>query len=380
MQMKALTGPEQAPNPRRSTTIYKVAEHAGVSIATVSRVQRGANLVAPETRDRVERAIEELAYRPSRLGRSLAHGNHDATGVVFPDLSGPYYSSVILGYEEASTAEGRSVLILGTHQRPGSVEQVLDLADRVDGLVIMGRTVADDVVALLHRRGVPIVLLARPPVGGADSVRADNRDAALALVTHLLDHGHRALAFVGDPDASSDAAERWEGFIAAHEMAGVEPAFDPIGCAFREADGRRAGDELLARRMPPTAIVGANDEIAMGVLEAARDAGITVPQSLAVTGWDDIPAARHLSPPLTTVRQPMLDIGRRAAALLHDQITTTRSEPRHEVLPTELVVRSSCGCTAPHRKEEYPSENSATARSIAPGNRNGARPGRVRSE
>jgi LacI family transcriptional regulator len=171
--MKALTAVDRGA--RRSPTIYKVAERAGVSIATVSRVQRGTGLVAPATRRRVERAIEELAYRPSRLGRSLAHGSHDATGIVFPDLSGPYYSTVILGYEEASAAEGRSVLILGTHQRPGSVDQVLDLADRVDGLVIMGRTVADDVVGELHRRGVPVVLLARPPVGRRHRQRPDGQ-------------------------------------------------------------------------------------------------------------------------------------------------------------------------------------------------------------
>jgi hypothetical protein len=170
--MKALTsGGRQT---RRAPTIYAVAERAGVSIATVSRVQRGTEQVAAPTRDRVERAIEELAYRPSRLGRSLAHGSHDATGIVFPDLSGPYYSSVILGYEEAAAADGRSTLILATHRRDRSGDQVLELADRVDGLVIMGRTVGDEVIEGLDRRGVPVVVLARPPADGADSVRAEN--------------------------------------------------------------------------------------------------------------------------------------------------------------------------------------------------------------
>lgn len=349
--MKALSADEGVPGAsraaRRASTIYEVAERAGVSIATVSRVQRRSDQVAATTRDRVERAIEELDYRPSALGRSLARGSHEATGVVFPDLSGPYYSAVILGYEEASAAEGRSVLILGTHRRPGAVDQVLDLADRVDGLVIMGRTVDDAVVEELQRRSVPVVLLARGPVAGSDSVRSDNLSAAEELVGHLIAHGHRAIAFVGDPAASADASERWDGFVSAHAAAGLPPAFDAVPCAFREADGREAGREILGAVDRPSALVGANDEIAMGLLEAAREAGLRAPSDIAITGWDDIPAARHLSPALTTVRQPMHDIGRRAAALLHEQISGTRLEPRHEVLPTELVVRSSCGCAAP---------------------------------
>jgi LacI family transcriptional regulator len=349
--MKALTA-RQTQDRRPAATIYEVAERAGVSIATVSRVQRHAHLVASGTRERVQRAMTELAYRPSRLGRSLARGHHEATGIVFPDLTGPYYSAVILGYEEAAAAEGRSVLILATHARSASEHQVFDLADRVDGLVITGRTVADSVVRELGRRGVPVVLLARPGTGDADSVRASNTAAAKELVAHLIGHGHRRLAFVGDPDASSDAAERWTGFVAGHRGAGMEPAFGPHRSAYREADGRAVALELLAGDGRPEAIVAANDEIAMGVLGAAREIGLRVPEDLAVTGWDDIPAAGHLSPGLTTVRQPMVELGRRAALLLTERMATNRTDPRHEVLPTELVVRSSCGCLPSNPQKE----------------------------
>jgi LacI family transcriptional regulator len=338
---------------RRSPTIYQVAERAGVSIATVSRVHRDAEAVAAPTRRRVERAIAELDYRPSRLGRSLAKGRHDAIGIVFPDLSGPYFSSVILGYEEASAAQGRSVLILGTRGRPDTERQVLDLADRVDGLVVTGQTIGDEPVEELGRRGVPVVLLARPPLPSADSVRTANGPSAASLVGHLLEHGHREIAFIGDPAGSSDAGQRWDGFLAAHRDAGVSAAFEPVISAFREVDGREAAARLLAGKRRPTAIVAANDEIALGAIDAARTQGIRVPDELAITGWDDIPMSRHVSPALTTVRQPMLDLGRRAAALLDERITTNRTAPRHEVLPTELVVRSSCGCNAPaDRKEE----------------------------
>ena len=348
--MKALTRADR--RRRRGPTIYEVAKRAGVSIATVSRVQQQPSRVAAPTRNRVERAIEELAYRPSRLGRSLAHGSHDATGIVFPDLSGPYYSAVILGYEEASAAQGQSVLILATHRRPRSVEQVLHLADRVDGLVIMGRTVDDDVVEQLDRRGVPMVLLARPPVTAIDSIRSENRRSAEGLVRHLIEHGHDRIAFVGDPAESADVAERWDGFLAAHRAAGIPPAFDPTPSALRESDGRTAAAALLGLPDRPTAVVGANDEVALGVLDAARAAGIRLPAELAVTGWDDIPMTRHVAPALTTVRQPMFDLGRRAAALLHERITVDPADPRHETLPTELVVRSSCGCTTPAEQKE----------------------------
>lgn len=343
--VKALTSASS--RTRRGTTIYEVARHAGVSIATVSRAQRNADLVAPDTRQRVDRAVAELGYRPSRLGRSLARGHHDATGIVFPDLSGPYYSRVILGFEEASAAEGQSVLILATQSRAASGTLVLDLADRTDGLVLFGQTVGDEIVEELDRRRVPMVLLARPMLGAADSVRAENRSAGLALTGHLIDHhGYRRIVFIGDPAGSPDVGERWIGFVEAHRAAGRK-AEEPVASGFRTADGAGAATTLLTRADRPEAVVCANDEIAMGVLEAARDSRISIPDDLAVTGWDDIPAARHLAPPLTTVRQPMLDLGRRAAELLRDRISTQRSEPRHELLPTELVIRSSCGCMPP---------------------------------
>ncbi len=125
-----------------------------------------------------------------------------------------------------------------------------------------------------------------------------------------------------------------------------------MACGFREADGQAAATVLLDSQDRPDAIVCANDEIAMGVLVAARAAGLTVPDDLAVTGWDDIPAAGHLAPPLTTVRQPMLELGRRAAELLRDRITTHRNVPLHDVLPTELVVRSSCGCSYDTKEDQ----------------------------
>lgn len=329
---------------RTAATIYQVAQRAGVSVATVSRVHRGGTRVAPGTRQRVLRAIEELRYRPSQLGRSLAEGRHEATGIVFPDMSGPYYSEVILGYEEAAAGSGQSVLILATHGRPSARELVLDLAARVDGVVLMGRTVEDDLVARLGEQGMPVVLLARRPAGTADVVRSENRASAEALTAHLLGDGYRSLAFIGDPDASPDASARWRGFVAAHQRLDLEAPRAAVVCSYRESDGRTAVKPLLAGDDRPDGLVCANDEIALGAYAAARQAGLRVGVDVAVTGWDDIPAARLVDPPLTTVRQPMRELGSTAARMLIERIEEPHREPRRAVLPTTPVIRGSCGC------------------------------------
>jgi LacI family transcriptional regulator len=336
--------------PKGPANIYQVAEHAGVSIATVSRVQRGTGPVAAATRAHVARSIEALNYRPSANARSLAGSRHDASGIVFPDLSGPFYSEVIYGFERETVEASQSVLILGTHGRERAEDLVRDLADRVDGLVVVGRTVSDGLVAELPRQDVPIVLLARPAVDGADTVLTENRESAVELVRHLFDHGIGDLLFVGDPGASPDAGERWAGFLDAHRLAGRSRPKDALLSDFTERGGHAAVHQFLSARMDrdvlPAGLVCANDEIALGALRAARELSVRVPAELAISGWDDIAVASHVSPALTTVRQPMRELGSTAAVLLAERISAGRREPRHVLLPTSLVLRASCGCQA----------------------------------
>jgi LacI family transcriptional regulator len=333
---------------KSTPTIYEVARHAAVSIATVSRVHRGNGPVAASTRERVMKAIEELEYRPSPNARSLAAGEHGASAIVFPDLSGPYFSEVIYGFERAVAAE-QSVMILGTHGRERADELVADLAARVDGLVIMGRTVSDRLIGSIVARGVPVVLLARPAIDGVDSVRSENRHAAAALADHLFQHGWTDQAFIGDPTSSSDASDRWLGLLDAHRASGRPVPRAPIQTEYTEAAGHASAMRLLtgveaASTGAPTrrALVCANDQIAIGALRAARDLGISVPEHVAITGWDDIPAAGLVSPTLTTVRQPIRQLGITAAELLTELLNGRRA-PRHVLLPSELVVRASCG-------------------------------------
>jgi len=201
-------GPGMAMKALSKATIYQVAQRAGVSIATVSRALRDSELVTAATRERVRAAAEELRFTPSRLGRSLAEGRHAANGIVFPDLVGPYYAEVVLGYESAAAKLGSSVLILATNGRPDAGAAVRELAGRVDGLTVMGQTVGDDLIASL---ALPVVLLARDPVPGIDTVRAENERTARALAEHLAGHGHRRFVFLGDPEGSPDVAGRYAG-------------------------------------------------------------------------------------------------------------------------------------------------------------------------
>jgi LacI family transcriptional regulator len=334
--MKALS------KPREGVTIYEVAKRAGVSIATVSRALRDSELVTPQTRERVRAAAAELNFTPSRLGRSLAEGRHAANGIVFPDLVGPYYAEVVLGYEQVAAELGRSVLIRATHGRADADAQVLEMAARVDGMVIMGRSVADDVVARIAATGLPLVLLSRDPVSDVDTVRPENDTTARELARHLVGHGYRRFAFLGDPAAAPDVAGRYAGLAAGLEEAGVRVP-DPVPCAFELEAGRSAAAGLLACRPRPRVIVCANDELALGALTAAGEAGLRVPQDVAVTGWDDLMAARFAG--LTTVRQPMRELGATAARRLHEQIEArpAKRTGRQETLPTELVLRTSCG-------------------------------------
>ena len=328
-------------NRPKPVTIHEVAAHAGVSIATVSRALNGATTVASTTRERVLAAVEELRFRPSRLGQSLAEGRHAANGIVFPDLSGPYYAEVVLGYEEVAAELGSSVLILATHGRPDPSRRVLELARRVDGMVLMGRTVPDDVVAQITEAGIPVVLVARPAVGESDTVNVDNEHGTRALVRHLLDHGYRTFAFVGDPAESPDVAGRYNAFRASLLEAGLRPPREPFRCAFDVPSGRQVALRALRRASRPEVLVCGNDETALGALEAAAELGLSVPKDVAVTGWDDVMAARYAG--LTTVRQPIRELGATAARWLQERIAGGLAPVRRQVLQTQLVVRSSCG-------------------------------------
>lgn len=298
-------------------TIYAVARRAGVSITTVSRVLNENGPVAPATRARILRAIRDLEYQPSWVGRALAGRRHGAVGIVFPDLAGPYHTGVIAGLESWAAKADLALFILGTHCRDRSGDLVAGFAEHVDGLVLTAMTLPDAEVRRLRDQGIHVVLLGRPAVDGIPAVCVENRSPGRELVLHLIrEHGLRRLRFVGDPNLSPDVEERWEAFQEAHREAGVKTHASPVRADLTQEDGQRAVAVLLTRSQRPQGLVCANDEIALGAYAAAARQGLAIPGDLEVTGWDDIAQAGWIVPSLTTVHQPLEELGFRAGQRL----------------------------------------------------------------
>ncbi|MGP3966074.1 LacI family DNA-binding transcriptional regulator, partial [Nonomuraea sp. 3N208] len=237
-----------------------------------------------------------------------------------------------------------SVVILSTKGRTRVNDLIKDLAGRVDGLLVFGHAVPDPLIAELVRLGVRLVVISRDPLPGADTLRSENAASARALAEHLAGHGYERFAFLGAPlTGGDDVDERWRGVrsVLGGAIEAVATREYTVECGFEAA-------RALLKDKRPEAIVCSDDEVALGALLAAEELGLDVPGDVAVTGWDDIMAARHARPALTTVRQPMRELGARAARALDELITGVRDTPSHLILTTELVVRASCG---PHPQE-----------------------------
>jgi LacI family transcriptional regulator len=336
-------------------TLHQVAKLAGVSIATVSRVMRDIGPVTEVTRRKVEAAIDELDYRPSHLGQALVNRRHGTLAIVFPGLSGPYYSEVIHGYERRAIESQMSLLILGPGGHEHSERLTLDLANRTDGLAILGSTIADATILRLAQRSTPLVTVARRPLAGIPNVRVDNTTTTRELVLHLIHvHGCQSLAYIGSTEESSDGADRWQGLLDACREADVTPPAAPFDPAWDQRSGAWAGTRLLQREPLPDAIVCGSDEIATGVLSALASQGVRVPGDVLVTGWDDGPSARYMNPPLTTVFQPAEQLGYESATQLLRRLDQADPVADDQMLTTRLVIRSSCGCTYDPKQDFQP--------------------------
>jgi LacI family transcriptional regulator len=339
--------------PDRST-IYKVAQRSGVSTATVSRVMADGKGFSTATRDRVRATAAELGWVPSGPARGLASKRAGVVGLLFPDLgqsgeaeeeSPLYVDQVIRGAERAATSAGDAVMIAATRTASGR-DLAFSVAGKTDGLVVMARSLSEADIAAL-RRSVPVVVLADHYAGdGPDFVGADNRSGSREITTHLIQvHGYTDLAFLAGPPDSPDSGERFEGFCDALRQAGLPVPVEPAAAGgFTEAGGRQAVAALLADGRAPRAIVCGNDEMAIGALIALRAGRLRVPADVAVSGFDDIAAAHHVRPALTTVRQPMREMGERAVRMLLARIADPGAPRQALVLPTRAVIRRSCGC------------------------------------
>lgn len=345
--------------------MYDVAERSGVSIATVSRVYRTPDSVRAQTRERVLEAARQLGYVPSGNARGLASRTTGVLGLCFPDYADPdaeadaeadsdaddavmlYSDQIIRGMERAARRHGYALLIAASLEG-GPESLVAKVAGRVDGFAVLAQTVPTEDLEVISRR-LPVVMIAGPrEIDHLDHIVVANADGERELARHLIeDHGLRRLSFVGGEVESPDAEARFLGFRQACRDAGlpVPDAPDLRAEMMTQAEGARAAEELLDRDGErPQGVLFANDQMAVGALRALERRGVRVPEDIAVTGFDGIPLSRIVRPPLTTVRQPIRQLGEQAVELLVQRLGDSGSEPVSLMLPVSLIRRASCGC------------------------------------
>ena len=335
-----------------AVTIHDVAARAGVSVATVSRVLGGkAELVREETSRQVLAVAKSLRYVPNVAARSLSIRRSQTIGIVLPDVHGEFFSEVIRGIDVAARKAGYHILVSGSHSDAGEMLEVLQtMHGRVDGLVVMTPDVPLASLREPLAPDLPLVLL-NSADAALSSITIDNHGGARAMMRHLGELGHTRVAFIKGPPQNSDARERLRGFrhaMRAHGAAARALEFDG---AFTEQSGYDAAKLIAAQKPRPTAIFAANDAMAIGALSALTDLGIDVPGGMSVAGFDDIPIARYVAPPLTTIRVDIAELGRRAFALLFDALgNPSQKERRRECVATSLVIRKSTSSRPEGRK------------------------------
>ncbi|TYT23952.1 LacI family transcriptional regulator [Luteimonas viscosa] len=333
-----------------SVTIKDVARRANVSVATVSRALNGHQNVAEAVRERVLRIADELRYSPHHAARSLSSRRTQTIGVVLPDLYGEFFSELMRGIDQVARERGLHLLVSSYHGNPREQGVALrTMRGRVDGLLLMSPFAEGaDALAGDLPPTMPAVLMNSALTPGVHaSVGIDNHGGAMAMMRHLLQAGHRRIAFIGGPDDNFDARERLRGYrdALAEGAPGIEPRV--LAGDFDEASGHRAGQALLAAAERPDAVFAANDMMALGCLFALSQAGLRVPDDIALAGFDDIPLSRYVHPPLTTMRVEIAELGARAiGTLLDPDAGAPGGARRHELLTPELVVRRSSGVNA----------------------------------
>ncbi|MFN8482407.1 MAG: LacI family DNA-binding transcriptional regulator [Anaerolineae bacterium] len=336
-----------------SLHIEQIAEMAGVSRSTVSRVLNNHPSVRPEVRQRVLRIIEENGYAPRAAARSLASRRTQVIGLLIPRTAGiifsdPFFGSVIQGVAEAAQRRGYFLMLsmMTADMEPGFYNRILK-GGHFDGLIMLSSDIDDPILPLLIKDQMRLVLIGQHPFfHNVASVDVDNREGAYAGVTHLIKLGHRRIACVTGSLQMVAALERRDGYKQALLEAGIPILPELIvNGDFTQESGYTRMRDLLALTTRPTAVFVASDTMAVGALRAIHEAGLDIPDEIAVVGFDDLPAASYANPPLTTVYQPIAQLGAAAVELLIDGFDDPQRRLAKERLPTHLVIRASCGAT-----------------------------------
>ncbi|WP_330906026.1 LacI family DNA-binding transcriptional regulator [Dyella sp.] len=327
-----------------AVTIKDVAREAKVSVASVSRALNGHGGVTADTLERIREVAARLRYVPHGAARSLITRRTHTVGALLPDLYGEFFSELIRGIDLAARAQGLHLLVSSSHDDADEAAAALRaMQGRVDGLLVMSPHA--DAAFLRHNLppGLPTVLMNTVVDGDHyPALSVDNHGGARLLMTHLLDAGHQRIAFIQGPPKNRDVAEREATYrqMLAERAPGQSPIVLPGD--FNEESGYRAGQQLLAMQPRPEAVFAANDMMAIGCMAAFRDAGLRMPEDIAIAGFDDVPMARYVTPALTTVRVRIADLGRDALNELAAHIVDTeRPAQTGRRVDAELVVRES---------------------------------------
>lgn len=337
----------------KPATLVDVAHVAGVVPMTASRAINGTGYVSEQVRERVLRAAKKLDYRPNVLARSLKQHRLHTVGIMLPDIANPFSAELVAGIQEVLGEQGYSAF-LATAGRSVDRERdsLLSFVDhRLDGILVAtrGTEIGNEIIAEITKQNIPVVTVGRPIEGSTvDCVTADHRKGTYEATTHLIELGHKNIGFIGVAIQDALNLRRFRGYIDALTEHGVAlrkeyvvgPAHGPAYAT--EEDGYEGMLSLAKLKRRPTAIVARNDFTAIGVLRAAHELGLSVPAEIAVVGFDNIPLSTFTIPPLTTVAQPIVEQGRRAAQFLVDRIERRYEGKRREIcLDCRLIVRES---------------------------------------
>lgn len=330
------------------TLLKDVAARAKVSPATVSRVLNNPENVNPTTRLRVEKAIKDLKFKPSRVAQRLRirEGHRKIIGLVVPDIQNPFYGEVVRGVEDKIYSNNYALLMCNFGQEEEKEKMYLDImkSESVDGLIVAPIHEHDPEVLNLVESGLPIVCVDRGLSGvDVDVVLVDNEQGTYEAVSYLIKLGHKRIGFVGGLTSIPTTHQRRIGYENAHKEHGLEIKKDFIKFGdSKHESGKKLTSELLDLKEPPTALFTGNNLITFGALETIHSRGLNIPGDISILGFDDMPWSISLNPPLTAVSQPGYEIGKRAADMLFQRIAEPEQTNAKIVLKTNLVIRHSC--------------------------------------
>ncbi|MFG6447375.1 LacI family DNA-binding transcriptional regulator [Roseateles sp. BYS180W] len=326
-----------------TVTLEMVAEAAGVSASTVSRILNGTAAVSQLKRQSVDDAIARLGFVPNPVARGLAGGRTLSVGVITQSIDSPFYGTAMRGIEEALDPAGYSPLFVSGHWNAAEESRCIDVlrSRRVDGIIVLTGRLSDQALRS-YAKSLPVVVTGRSlKAPGLVALNFDNFEGARLATRHLIELGHRHIAFIAGDPLHPDATQRQRGYQAALEEAGL--SYDPQLVApglYQEDSGLSAVEALLRTRRRFTAIFAANDQMARGAALGLHRRGLRVPTDISLVGFDDLPASRYALPPLSTVRHPAQDIGRLAAQAMLDLLRGVK--PAVQSPAPEIVVRESC--------------------------------------